>query len=548
MDNNEIYNDGRLAVELGNDELIDVIGAAVPSLNKSNIRYIARKYSRLKKCPNYGELRLYGAILDRSRALAGGRLISSIYTDSLSLLETHKDMLEKATVLVGKEVDSLTLDESAAVLGEYMQSIGRYDSSSFVKGAQTYVSGGGFSVICGGTPLMTLGEKKKRSVSSMGKDKDGCALILVNNDAPSRRFLTDKQIKKLCRSIVRIGAFGLIGTVSKECRGAHIDTRALSDELPFYRLLTESYTGNYVVFVELGKARDFLAMAERNGISAAHFANSDKSRYIRGRYMDVPMELVKDLIESRRETEVSVSECDLLTATDSLPVSVGNRQNATDITDKIFMHRQRLALAFSINTDKNAFGLSVNSLVDGILRLAAAGVDRRAICLSTVYEFPKKGTDAETLGEDLAMILGVYRVGIELAFSQGYTETRYADKRRLSCALYATAPRTSVNAEFSGEGSYIGFLPIEARGDGLVDFDSLRRACDSLMKMMRRGVVLSARAVTTEPSVTVKEMENELVAELSDNGRVIANTPCKGILFESKVSPDGAILGMTRKN
>lgn len=541
MENNVNYNDGRLALGIEDGSSFDDIKAAVPALNSSNLRLIAKKYSRLRRLPTFGELRLYGAILERRRACAEGILLSSPDTDSIAIGETYRDMMEKSRA-IGRRVDSLTLEESAAVLGEYMRMIGRYDCTSFVTGAE----GEGLSIDCDGEALMTLGGKKrKKRPTSSPLNKEGYALMLVNNVPAARSFLSDKRVSAMYERLVKVGNMGLIELLSRECRGCVVDDLVLSEELPLHTLMTDSFIGDYVVIVEHTNAKRLLSLAKAREIDIRHFANTEKKPFIRGHHPHIPVGLVRELIESRRVIRPTVS--DTCAPYEALPVSAGAGDARRNITDNLLMSHGRLVAPLCIATEGNAFTGTVNALVDGVLRLTAAGVDRRAICLSSVYEFPKNDTSAEALGQNLGAILGVYRVGVELALMDGRTDVRYTDRRRLGCALYATAPRTDMRSRFVSEDSYIGFLPIESRGDGLVDFGSLRRVCDEFIRLVRRGAVLSARAVTKSPIEAIGTMEGDMVAELSENGEIIARTPCKGILVESSVSLKNNAIGRLKR-
>ena len=542
MENNVNYNDGRLALGIEDGSAFEDIKAAVPTLNSNNLRHIAKIYSRYRRLPTFEELRLYGAILERRRTCAEGILVSSPDTDSIAVGETYKDMMEKARTLVGRKVDSLTLEESAAVLGEYMRMIGRYDCRSFVTGIERE----GLSIDCEGESLMVLGGKKrKKRRPSSPLNKEGYALMLVNNVPAARSFLSEKSVRAMYERLVRVGDMGLIGLLSRECRGCVVDNYALSEELPLHTLMTDSFIGDYVVIVEHTNAKKLLALAKDRGIDVRHFANTEKKPFIRGRHPRVPVGLVRELMESRRAVRPTVS--DTLAPYESLPVSAVDGERARDITDTLLMSRGRLVSAICIVPEDNAFTGTVNALVDGILRLTAAGVDRCAISISSVYEFPKNDTSAEALGRNIGAILGVYRVGVELALMDGHTEVRYTDRRRLGCALYASASRTDMRSRFVSEDSYVGFLPLESRGDGLVDMASLRRVCDEFIKLVRRGAVLSARAVTKAPIETIGDMEGDMVAELSENGRIIAKTPCKGILFESSINLKNNAIGRLKR-
>lgn len=544
MEKIEIFADGRKALGVFDETYAEELREAVPTLNESNIRFIAGHYKKLKRCPTYGELRILGEVLERARLSSEGILISGLGTDSIALIETYKDMLDKAEAIIGKRPHSLTLGEAAEVMGEYMRMIGRYDSRSFISPV-TSARDGECCLICDGSAVMTLG-KTAKGRRRKRRTEPKYALFLVENDEKGRELLTLRSVRRGCRSIIKVTDSGLIGLIAEHCDGLCINTGVLCEDAPVHSLLTECYKGDYVAFVEYARIKEFRENALRREVAVRHFADANKSGIIKGRGLSLPLELVRRLADSRREAPSFVSEVDVTATCRSLPISMRRADGEeVDVSDRLVLRRGRLLSAFSISPDRNSFALSLNSYVEAILRLVAAGVDRRAICSAAVYELPEKDISYESLGESLGMILGVYRAGVELAVSEGLTEVRYKDGRSLSGVLYASAPRRPLSAEFTGAGNFVGFLPLEIGEDGMVDFVSLRRICDRFTALCLAGRVYSARAVVSEPSAVITEMSHRVTAELTDNGQIIANTPCRGILFETELSDIDEIIGRT---
>ena len=545
MENIEIYGDSQVVSDFFDETCAERLKEAVPTLNTSNIRYIARYYRRLKKCPTYGELRLFGELLSDARHRASGILISGLGTDSIALIETYRDMLDKAEAILGKRPSSLTLGESAEVLGEYMRMIGRYDCRSFAAAPLSASGEGECCLICDGSAVMTLGEGA-RSVRKRRRIKEQKYLLfLVKNDEKGRDFLSTKSTRRCCKSIVRVGEGGLVGLIAKHCEGLCIDTKRLSEDTPVHSLLTVAYRGDYVAFVEYARAKSFKILAGERETAVCHFADTNKSGIIKGRSINIPIELVRRLSTSRRESPSYVPEVDASATGHSMPVAIRRAdKEEIELSGRLALRRGRLVSAFSLSPEKNAFALTLNAYVEAVLRLVASGVDRRAICSAAVYETEEKNTDPEALGESLAMILGAYRVGVELAVSEGYTEVRYGDRRRLSCALYASEPRQPVSAKAVG-GNSLCFLALDVGEDGLVDFASLRRICDRFIALGKAGRIVSARAVLNEPSAVIAEMAGSVGVELTDNGQIIANTPSRGILFETTALDIDEIIGRT---
>ena len=192
---------------------------------------------------------------------------------------------------------------------------------------------------------------------------------------------------------------------------------------------------------------------------------------------------------------------------------------------------------------ENAFAEAVNGLTDALLTLVSHGIDRRTVCSAVAYEFPRHGVSEKELGENLALILGVYRVGVELVLREGMTDVNYTDRRCLLATLYAEEPRRLIENKFTKEGSHITLLSLGSGSDGLVNFSDVRSLCDRFIELCKEGKVYSARAVTGDLSAALRDMSNELTAELADGGKPLIRVNCRGILFETDADTDLNLIG-----
>ncbi|MBQ8849368.1 MAG: hypothetical protein IJ011_03425 [Clostridia bacterium] len=513
----------------------ETLSAAFPALNENNLKFISSYYKGLGKCPTYGALKIFENVLTKRRKDADGALLSTLGCDSVALMETYGDLKAKYEALSGKKYKRMTLDEAARVSGDYLRMIGRYDALSKASAADTKPEADTLTVCAEGESVLAFGNKRDGALAKK-LPKEKFAVILLdgeNYENSARAFFSDRRARALCSGRARVGRFGIIGTLCALCAGARADLSRISEGTPESEILCNTHLGKYIVFTLPKNASAFCSLAELYGMTAIYFAVTETGGSLKTRTDEIPLELIKILADSRRELPTCVAECDL--SASAAPLSVTAKRNGTvyDANEKLIKSDERLISALCISPEKNSFGSAVNAITDSILRLVAAGVDRRAICSAVSYSFQKNDVSPEALGEALSLILGVYRVCVELALSEGVTDVRYGERTALTSALYATAPRSDISAKFVKSGSRLVFLALGTGADGLVDFGALRRTCDSFTELCKKCKVLSASAVTTRISDSIEKMGGEFTAALSENGKLIADTPCRGILIET---------------
>lgn len=549
MENN-IYLDYQKVTDFlkkSEEELLTDIAAITPDLNKSNLSLIKKYYEKSADCPTYGELKIFERLLRKQREHADGILISKLGCDSIALMETHSDLMSKAETIYGKKPHGLTLDEAANVSSAYMRMIGRYDSMPTASSKQQKSSENTLVFHNENTPLLYFGKEQKDNTPSFRRTCDTYAVILIDPDDGSRDYIGlfgDKKVRSLTAIRARIGDFGIIGTLADLCEGIKADTARLSDELSEAEALCDAYRGKYLVMTDVKKASLFCRLAESLGYRGIHFANTNPSGQLRTRVSSIPLSILRELMGSRRIRPAYVTDCRPSETCAPLSLTAIKNGKSYDVNNgRLIKSNNRIISASCLAPTSNSFGSAVNTLTDSILRLVCAGVDRRAICSAVSYEFLKNDVDPENIGEEFSLILGIYRVCVELAISEGYTNVTYGNTRRASTALYATAPRVPISAHFARMGSNICFLPLGTGSDGLVDFASLRRITDTFIGLYKSGKVISARPVTSSIAQTLDTMRTDLCASLSENGKAIASIPCRGILFETADKDPTDVIG-----
>ena len=509
-----------------------------PRLTPNNIECIKKEYKRIDRTPSYDELKIYAAILEARRRSATGYLISGLKSDSIALRETYSDLMQKANAVFEKKTAGLSLDEAAYICGEYMRYIGRRDRLTPICSDTDGVGDNALSLFGddGGAALVFGKKTKKNKPPRVGKIGNGYAVLLLDGeeyDLSSASFFSDREVDLSYNFKVKIGAYGLVGALCALTRGARVDTARLSSDIPRDKLLTGAFWGKHLVFCPKNNIKPISDKAVEYGLNAIYFANTKKDEMLTTRDMAMPMRLLRALSDSTTEVTVSPVEPNLSTS-HKRPVTAQTKDGSSQIADDgLTAHGGRIISPIHVCPDENSFGEAVNSLTDALLSLVARGVDRRAVCSAVSYELLRRGISEKELGESLALILGVYRVGVELALSEGITDVKYTDRRSLLAALYAEKPRHIIENKFVKNGSRLALLSLGTGSDGLVDFSDIRSVCDRFTELCKEGKVYSARAVSGDLSAVIDAMSGVLTAELSNEGKALTGIGYRGILFET---------------
>ncbi len=497
------------------------------------------------RSPSEKELDIYGSLLEHRRTLAEGYAVSGLESDSLSLKQTYKDMLQKSEAIYGSRSMCGGLEASAHICSEYMRYIGRYDgdtriTAGAIPDSRAFVIGEGKTALSfGGKPRASKPQKPI---------KQRLAIILLDGEdyeASVRSLFSDSCARTLCTRIIRIEGYGMIGAVAELCVGVRMDQDRISRGTAPWQTLTKKYIGRHLVLCPTENAQSLCTVAKEHGLHATHFAFTDsKSRKITANGFELSTSVIRSLIYGKQPTVVTlpVPELSKRTAERSITVRQEGESRRHSIGTAIKAQGSIFA-PVCICPETNAYADAVNALTDSILILLASGVDRRAVCSALCYELPKGDVSPEAMGEDMGLILGVYRVAVELAPSEGLTRVIYGKERTLSGALYATVPRKPVGDKFKEDGSYLALLTLGTDSEGMYSFSELRRMCDTFCDLYRDGRVLSAVAVRSSLYDAIDSLGGEMTAELSDNGRLIGDASLKGILFEVRDKKGLNIIG-----
>ena len=487
-----------------------------PALNRSEFLLCQTAYRKDRRAPSFEELALINEVVRERRSSADHRLISHIRIASPAIAETYRDLIDKLAVLEPKRKLPPSLADLLSVSGRYMRRIGR-DAVAFSKER---------------IPLMwkPADPSENRSFPKEGDSQAfplplGAALILLSPaeneleeyERNTERFLSELRARSPHTQAITVSHFGLIGLFAAHCQGIMMDPRALpaSDEKDFsFSTLIHAYRDLVVLAAPKEQVANIKESTATFGLIGSYFAKTTTTGRIRGPkehcpIFDLSLPLFRHLINERDFAKISIEETEPPTVCPHLPVTVDmamEKKNPIHETG-IFVKDGYLFSPVWSKAESNCFGVALGTAVDALLSLIARGADRRQLGLSLRYSFPRTQIDEEILGQDVALILGAYRLTMELALPEEDSAAIFSEgDRSLLCCAYAPVPNEEIPSRFVRIGSAVRYLPVRCAENGMPDFDDLRRICDDFHRLCEQGLVRSARAVSGDPLSVMEQM------------------------------------------
>ena len=466
--------------------------------------YYVRDHARAEgRTVSYGELRLLNALVAARRAYRENYVISRLRIESPAVAKTYEDLLAKAATLELKGLSLRTVEDLASVSEKYMRRIGRGDdcAEDLQSTDAPLIPGSCFVLI---TP--TEGEE------------DGYEEKLA-------LLLKDPEVSTLCERVLRVGAYGMIGTLSALCDGVFADLRMIphGEELSLLSL-AEAHRGRAILSARRDAALWICRLAERFGLRASYFAKSTESgrfRTDRGVIPSVDWSIgfLRGLLSAKESVEAVLGA-----ENPDLDVEIENAPIEKPLTGA------QLARAVICTPDESYFLAAMHTAIAAVTEVVSRGIDRRRVGLLAEYRIPMTATEPTEVGADVATVLGFYRVAVELAAPQRPAEVGSVEEdRQLVCTAY-TPDRGTVSLQLQRGGSGIYLLTYRCGADGVPDFASLRDMYDRFIRMHREGRIFSARAVNGDPFDVLDGMTRECSYAREND---LDGDTCRGILIET---------------
>ena len=490
--------------------------AHLTGMHLADMRFCQAYYRREGRTPTYGELRMLEALIEERRRSAEGYVMSRIRIADDTVAATYEDMVAKCRVLFPNRNTPLTVADMAMVSGAYMNRIGRGGEAFSRKEEQT-------PALPTGTAFVLLMPAEEN-----GAYEQGLADMLTN-----------PEIAPLYGGKHRVNRYGILGTLALLGNGVFADLRLLSqtdtEPIRLSDLVTEHH-GRMMLSATRENAAWLCRYAERYGLRATYFAKLTET----GRW------------RTSREASVAVDVdisflCSLLHGMDLGELALPQEDFGAPYTHTRLMGgvrapmSARRAVALLATAEENCFSAAVGLMLDATLHLVCRGVDRRSVGFSLSYGLPRYANGETEMGKNLSLILGAYRVTVELAAPEFESAVEYiGGGRRLACTAYTPSVGKNIPDRVTRAGSRVGYLTFRRNEAGVPDFEDFRQTCDRFIAWCERGIVLSARAVTGDAPSAASELASE---GLCVEWKADTDFRLSGILFEydGKCSLEGAL-------
>ena len=516
---------------------------------------LCRKYYKIdqKRNPTEEELSMLDRLCATSKKRASLARLTELASEDPSVQETFRDLRQKEAALGVPEDPVQTLEQMAAIAPRYHAMIGRSptEQAVFADSLDTDPS------------VLYLRAPDGRAVAHLGKTGDsvpshlpaGLALCLVTPTEDESLYGENEQppeaLDSLIQARILLGEDGLLGAFLRHTGGCHADLSRLphkeafipeDDDLgvPLLTALTDGYHGAWLWAVAPSDLKTLCELAPTHGLWAHPVAAcTDSGRMTLAKannpYLNCSFAFLRDLCKNGAEQGVHIAAHKTDTPARRLPLTLCHGTEAPTCGTPVnepFVYEDRLVLPLAVECADNAFFHAMDLVTDALLGLCAKGANRRHVALSVQSSFPEV-LEPDRFSESMAAILGLYRAEIELSLPELHSKVEYhGDSHiRLSCTANAPLPKKQIPSTLQKAGSSLFLLSLKDRPDGLPDFGTLRRLCDTVHEHILRGEILSARAFYGSVTDGITAMSEEFCADVQPN----ADTQSirRGILIES---------------
>ncbi|MBO5306164.1 MAG: hypothetical protein J6B12_05320 [Clostridia bacterium] len=176
--------------------------------------------------------------------------------------------------------------------------------------------------------------------------------------------------------------------------------------------------------------------------------------------------------------------------------------------------------------------------------LVARGASLRDVRLAHRFGLPLTSLSPETLGEGLALLLGLYRASMELELHTVNSNVTETDENAFF-DLYALSqrPENAYPDRLTHTGSRVYLLQPLYDEAGNPDFEDYKNMLEYVGKLQKNGHVLSARAVVGDVIPALERMSDNLLVEYLPDEPLEAKAG--SILIETRADIQGTHLATT---
>lgn len=497
-----------------------------------------------KREPAIAELRFLDAIASlppRAEEIT----LSELYTNDSFVALTYADMMNKRRELRPDAEEPISLGEAFSLASAYLERAGQSrkleghapvfcETDALVRGA-----------VCAERASVAL----DTNVGNAPIFSEGDLFMLVHRgntptwkyDAKIDAFLSDEDVIRNVKASFTVPEEGLLYKLLPLCDGICYNLPALSPDgysvTPM--LLVEKFSEYRVIALQKCNADAVAKVAIRLELRPMIFAavvNDKKTHilYSSDEITSYDTEFLRKLLPKSTVVAKLPNEQDVPAAEIS-HTPMGLHQ-CRYLTGKSYPQRanQTLSVARSILLD-SPYRTAMKTALTALLSTSASGCKPTDSKLALSLRCPTL-SDSETIGETVAVILGVYRLQCELSVSAQVTEiTTDPSLAHPELNVFSISPSPLLPSEFTRKGNRLYCVAPAVGKNGLVDFDALRALLKELSEFCRQGDIQSVRVLCAEriTDAIVKMETDALTSHLTDADALVGDRLPLAILFEA---------------
>lgn len=510
--------------------LLDELGLSSSPLF---LREVYKCLSAEAIAPSYELLCFFDAIFCASRTDAKNVKITEISTEDKEVARTFLDVCEK-TAYVRQDTTLSPLD-ILNVSSEYLNTLS-------VRAPKTVGTGQDFSISDeNGSVLVSLGFDeeelrygyvKKNASAKQENENDkylpeGTDIFLVSATSEDYdRLAENGEFCNLKVADTTIDKKGLLYSVLRLCLGAEVSI----DAHPLQSLVTD-FCGERIVAVKNDCFDKLAELGEEYGIAFTKVATSLKIPTAKiitpDGEINIRAGFLRRIFSFDEKICVKISS-EQISPTKYEKLFYDNTTKKHEFYDAIEVKNH---IVSARKTSQLSFGNGINTVLDSLFALLAAGADRRKAGINI-----KMSVCRENLEDGISAILGAYRAVMELCLPQINSEFVFSDENYIICTAFAPKVKDALNmntADTSCEGNSLYLLSFKRFDNSLPrympDFEGIRKMCDRLYSAISDGTILSVRAVNG----TVYEVVKDNFVPSVDGG-INEDTVAQGFVVEVK--------------
>lgn len=542
-------------------------------MNVSELERCKTQYAKgEKRDPSLDEIRFIDELVKRASSLPAFAAITDTTFNDKYCAETFSDMLQKAERVRPLSRGPLSPNDMTSISGKYLASAGIYPLLTHYRTAGS--SKDCLFTLCTPDGRMSAYADMPAAVSA-GRNRpfprksfalaNNTAIVIVCPDAENGvgedgfetalSLLTETdEFKSSVISALRIGKCGIASALASMASGLFVDMERIPGlprplELSF---LAGLHAGAALLTMKRENTDRVIGVAASLGLCASYFAKATNSgRLVLRHENNSPMSLSTAFIRSftniSRACRCNVPHEEYTSFSSSGGMLTNAESGALagkDCGGHYSIGNIISGVAYSVPGTGGAFMQAVDTVLRAVLEVLSHGAHRRRITLTLKYSL-----SSSDMGRNLALILGAYRVMTELCLPDinSSTETAESSSASLFCAAYSDVGNMRINRNFTSVNNKIRFLSFDRDADGLPDFAGLRKACDTLKKLIDDGKVLSVAPVFGNSGDTLSMMSTDKTgfSPSADAGDAKIPSGLSGFIVETNADIEYPCIGKT---